>query len=160
MNTVRKVRYLFVCLQPRTFTAGTNGADGTACAKSTYTAGANVSEFYVMANGRMTPMFRLQGSSEGYLREIEAVRKAFNKGSENNSMITSANFFKENLCYFIDLSKSDSLLEENANSTHLDLHVRFATSGVATYAHCIFMNEQHLLLNAVDGTVRVRSIQN
>jgi hypothetical protein len=162
-SNVRNMRHLFIAFQPQSFVATQAVTTNTKCGMGSYRLGTlandDITEMYITVSGKSYPFMRYQGPGEGYIREVEALRFAYGKqhGHDNTISIATDNFTAENLIYYFDLSKIDTVTEENSNDVSVEINYK-PDSAVPVFAHCLYMSEIHMQLDLVDNVLRAKSI--
>lgn len=149
---VRKPRHIFCAIEPEAVLATQSAGN-----PSVYTSG-GVTEFYIQLNGRQYPFNRLTPEAYNYQDALSALGDAFEMEG-NAPLVNQKNFKSLHQIYYFDVSKTDSIFEENGTAPLVQLN--FTTTNSAVFAiQCVFLSEQHHVLKAVGHSMRVSAVAN
>lgn len=105
------------------------------------------------------PAVAYKGSNEGYLRELQYIKRVFGKEKGNDSMtINAVNYPQHNHIIVFDMSHIDNILEEqNSDNVVARLELTLSTE-VTLDLHCLTISDTHLAIDQLNsGQLQIRS---
>ena len=147
----KRPRHLFVMPQLQSELASQEDCNGGLGASNT------VTECFITVNGIQYPFSKFSGETLGYLREVEAVKRAFgkHKSGDASSIIRIDNFASYHSIYYFDLSHVDSLFEAN-NQSDAIIKLTFTSAEVnSQYFNCVLIHDMHHKLEMIGGSLQV-----
>lgn len=147
---VRKPRSIWLAPQLPTVSATQTGGN-----PSIYTSN-NMTEMYIQVNGRQFPFHRYTPEAYGYQDAVDALRKSLSE--EEAHIFNTLNFKSLHSIYYFDISKVDSIFEENGSGPVIQIN--FTSSDNADLdLHCVYMAERHNALQFMGNSMRVVSVE-
>jgi len=149
---VRKPRMVFVAPQLVSVTAAQNSGN-----PSIYVSNAT-SEMFIQVNGRQFPFHRFTPEALGYQDAVEALHRAYGN-DDIGRVFNTINFKTFHSIYFFDISKVDSVFEENGAGPLIQINYNSADNNTPLNLHCVYLAERHNALQYLGNSMRIVSVE-